>query len=177
MLEMNVFKPETGHKAQHYAFGDMLTSQEREYLVDNSMIRKFENGEVLCRQNRIEDVLYIILMGEVEVVEEVNEERRMTLGKLKSGDLVGEIAALFTVPRIASVYATKTTIVLEIPASAFSGLLKKTPLLSKLVYQKLYERSLETALRCAGKSQKEESVHPISDITRVLSCWQKEHLN
>lgn len=178
MIDSQSIKPDAQMlNGQQYAFGDMLTTQEREYLVDNSMIRKFEKGEVLCRQNRIEDVLYVILMGEVEIVEEVNEERRMVLGKLHTGDLVGEIAALFTVPRIASVYATKPTIALEIPASAFSGLLRKTPLLSKMVYQKLYERSLETALRCAGKSQQEDSGHPISDITRALSCWQKDHLN
>ena len=178
MMDSQTVKPDSPiHKGHQYAFGDMLTAQERQYLVDNSMIRKFEKGQVLCRQNRIEDVLYIILMGEVEIVEEVNEERRMTLGKLQTGDLVGEIAALFTVPRIASVYATRNTTVLEIPASAFSGLLRKTPLLSKMVYQKLYERSLETALRCAGKSQLTDSDHPISDISRALSCWQTEHLN
>ena len=161
MMDSQTVKPDSPiHKGHQYAFGDMLTAQERQYLVDNSMIRKFEKGQVLCRQNRIEDVLYIILMGEVEIVEEV-----------------GEIAALFTVPRIASVYATRNTTVLEIPASAFSGLLRKTPLLSKMVYQKLYERSLETALRCAGKSQLTDSDHPISDISRALSCWQTEHLN
>ena len=151
-------------KEGHYAFGDLLSSQDREYLVDNSCLKIFDKGEVLCRQNRIEDVLYVILMGEVEVIEENLEDSKMPLGKLYTGDLVGEIAALFTVPRIASVYATKTT------APAFSGLLKKTPLLSKIVYQKLYERSLETALRCAGKPNSDQQ-HKL-DITRTMSCWQ-----
>lgn len=158
------------NKEGHYAFGDLLSSQDREYLIDNSQLKIFDKGEVLCRQNRVEDVLYVILMGEVEVIEENIEENKMPLGKLYTGDLVGEIAALFTVPRIASVYATKTTVVLEIPASAFSGLLKKTPLLSKVVYQKLYERSLETALRCAGKPNSDQQ-HKL-DMTRIMSCWQ-----
>lgn len=158
-------------KGTHYAFGDLLSTQDREYLVENSHIKIFNKGDVLCRQNRIEDVLYVILMGEVEVIEEhTDETRSMPIGKLYTGDLVGEIAALFTVPRIASVYATKSTVVLEIPASAFSGLLKKTPLLSKIVYQKLYERSLETALRTAGKPSTEQQ-HKI-DLTRIMSCWQ-----
>ena len=92
-------------KGTHYAFGDLLSTQDREYLVENSHIKIFNKGDVLCRQNRIEDVLYVILMGEVEVIEEhTDETRSMPIGKLYTGDLVGEIAALFTVPRIASVY-------------------------------------------------------------------------
>lgn len=159
-------------KESHYAFGDLLSSQDREYLVENSHLKTFNKGDVLCRQNRIEDVLYVILMGEVEVIEETADADGTPIGKLYTGDLVGEIAALFTVPRIASVYATKSTVVLEIPASAFSGLLKKTPLLGKVVYQKLYERSLETALRCAGKPHSEQQQK--IDLTRIMSCWQSK---
>ena len=138
-------------------FGNVLTSSEREFLVANSQIKAFRTGEPLCRQNNVDDKLYVILVGEVVVIEEKAADTKITLGKLSRGNLVGEIAALFTVPRIASVYATQPTTALEVSAPVFSNLLDTAPSLSSMVYQKLYERSLDTAYRCAtqGKSDLE----------------------
>jgi CRP-like cAMP-binding protein len=119
----------------------------------------YNAGDILCRQNRIEDVLYVILVGEVEIVEERDETKKLKLGILHTGDLVGEIAALTTVPRIASVYANKPTVALEVTASDFAELLKKTPLLSKI----------------AGKSESKAEFG--GTITQMMSCWKNDKLN
>jgi CRP-like cAMP-binding protein len=114
--------------------------------------------------------LYLILVGEVEVSEEVNG-KKIVLGTLKTGDLFGEIAALFTVPRIATVSARKPTVVLEVPAEKFVDLIDRNTKLRDSVYQRLYERSLEAALRSMPHFGKLTG-RPSVDLSTMLRCWQ-----
>lgn len=151
-------------------FGHQLSLEDRRFLVDNGLVYQASPGTILCHQNGIENVLYIVLFGEVEVSEEV-QGRKIVLGNLKTGELFGEISALFTVPRIATVTAVKPTVVLEIPADKFARLIDSAPTLRELVYQKLYERSLETALRTMPVFDKfNQNGKPV--LSAMLRCWQ-----
>lgn len=151
-------------------FGHRLSLEDRKFLVKNSLVYQASPGTIICHQNGMERLLYILLYGEVEVSEEV-QGRKIVLGQLKSGELFGEISALFTVPRIATVTALKPTVVLEIPADKFAELIDRTPLLRETVYKKLYERSLETALRTMPVFDKmTQSAKP--DLSAMLSCWR-----
>jgi len=114
----------------------------------------------------------------MRISEEV-QGRKISLGSLKSGDLFGEIAALFTVPRIATVTATKTTVVLEIAADKFAALIDRVPEVREAVYQRLYERSLETALRSmpvfdkmGNKIKHQLGSQNVADLSKMLQCWQ-----
>jgi CRP-like cAMP-binding protein len=152
------------------AFGHKLSLEDRRFLVENGLVYQASPGTIICHQNGVENVLYIVLFGEVEVSEEI-QGRKITLGHLKTGELFGEISALFTVPRIATVAAIKPTVVLEIPADKFAQLIDSTPTLRELVYQKLYERSLETALRTMPVFDKfNQNGKP--DLSAMLRCWQ-----
>ena len=155
---------------ENEAFGHLLSRKDRAFLVKNSLVYQASPGTIICHQNGLEKVLYILLFGEVEVSEEV-QGRKIMLGQLKSGELFGEISALFTVPRIATVTALKSTVVLEIPADKFAELIDRAPLLREIVYKKLYERSLETALRTMPVFDKiNHTVKP--DLSAMLRCWQ-----
>ncbi|WP_455212314.1 cyclic nucleotide-binding domain-containing protein [Kaarinaea lacus] len=155
---------------ENSAFGHQLSREDRAFLVKNSLVYQASPGTIICHQNGTEKVLYILLFGEVEVSEEV-QGRKIVLGQLKSGELFGEISALFTVPRIATVTALKPTVVLEIPADKFAELIDRAPLLRELVYKKLYERSLETALRTMPVFDKfNQCAKP--DLSAMLRCWQ-----
>lgn len=155
---------------EHFNFGSQLTQEDRKFLVKNSLVYQASPGTILCHQNGIENVLYIVLYGEVEVSEEV-QGRKITLGHLKSGELFGEISALFTVPRIATVTAVKTSVLLEIPAEKFALLIDRAPSLREMVYQQLYERSLQTALRSMPVFDKlDNKLKP--DLSAMLQCWQ-----
>lgn len=154
----------------HFNFGRQLTLEDRKFLVKNSLVYQASPGTILCHQNGIENVLYIVLYGEVEVSEEV-QGRKITLGHLKSGELFGEISALFTVPRIATVTAVKTSVLLEIPADKFAMLIDRVPSLRETVYQQLYERSLQTAMRSMPVFDKlDKKLKP--DLSAMLQCWQ-----
>lgn len=155
------------------AFRESLSAKDRAYLIENGKLYTVAEDTVLCQQNKVEKILYVILMGEVEIIETINNEK-IHVGKLSTGDLVGEIGALFTVPRIASVVTITPTVVLEITTHVFKALLAKSVDLQDLVYQQLYERSLETALY-STRAIKNGQANSVPDLSNVLSCWQTQN--
>jgi CRP-like cAMP-binding protein len=159
----------------HYVFDDLLSKKERQYLVENGVVRNLISGDTLCRQNALEESIYILLTGEVEITEQC-EAKQVSLGKLQRGDIVGEIGALFSVPRIANVTATKPSVVLEVSASVFSELLSRTPILQGMVYQRLYERSLKTAMQSMPIFTQPNSTE-LPELSRVLKCFGAKYLN
>jgi len=158
-----------------YVFNDLLSTNEREYLVKHGKVRSLAEGETICQQNAIEDSMYVVLTGEVEIFEQIDQSK-IELGKLRHGDIVGEIGALFSVPRIASVKATKSCVVLEVSGSSFSELLNKTPILQNAVYQRLYERSLKTALQSIPEMTTVGSAES-PDLSMMLQCWGPNKIN
>ena len=159
----------------NYVFDDLLSKREREYLVKNGHVRNLNAGDTLCHQNTLETSIYILLTGEVEIIEEC-DNKQISLGKLKRGDIVGEIGALFSVPRIANVKATRPSVVLEVSAAAFSALLSQTPILQGMVYQRLYERSLKTAMQSMPIFTNEKTAE-LPELSRVLKCFGSKYLN
>jgi len=159
----------------NYVFDDLLSLRERQFLVERGQVRGLEAGETVCQQNAIEDSVYVLLTGEVEIIENV-DDKQISLGKLHRGDIVGEIGALFSLPRIASVTATKPSVVLEVAAKDFAELLNKTPILQGAVYQRLYERSLKTAMQSIPVFTQQNDAN-MPELSRVLKCWGSKYLN
>ena len=159
----------------NYVFDDLLSLRERQFLVEHGQVRSLEVGDTLCQQNAVEETIYVLLTGEVEILENV-DNKQISLGKLRRGDIVGEIGALFSLPRIATVTATKASVVLEVSAKDFTELLNKTPILQGAVYQRLYERSLKTAMQSMPVFAKQDNPN-MPELSRVLKCWGSKYLN
>ena len=158
-----------------YVFSNLLSYKDRTFLIENGRVRHLEKGDLLCHQDKLEDVAYIILTGEMSVVEAI-DDKEITIGRVISGDLVGEIGALFHLPRIASVVAKGPAAVLEIAPDDFWALLNRTPILHSAVYQQLYERSLQAAL-CSTPALKDKSEDKQPDLSRFLRCWHMSKPN
>lgn len=127
--------------------GDLLTSENKSLLMNNSLIRPVRVGEVLCHQGQIDKTLYLIVQGEVEVNTLVNGDLT-SLAKLRAGELIGEISALFSVPRIANVVVTQPSVLLEIPANVFWNILRENPFAKDEIVKRCRHRIIETSLRC-----------------------------
>ena len=128
-------------------FGDLLTPENKTFLVNNSLIRPAETGEVLCHQNQADNTLYLIIDGEVEV-SKVTDGRFTLLGILGAGELIGEISVLYMMPRIATVTVTQPSIVLEIPSEVFTSMLRENPDVQNAVLRRCKQRVIETSIRC-----------------------------
>ena len=128
-------------------FGDLLTSENKTFLINNSLVRPVETGEVLCQQNTLDNTLFLIIDGEVEI-SIASDDKITTLGRLGAGELVGEISSLLLIPRIATVTVTEPSVVLEIPCEVFSEILAGSVDMQLLVNKRCHNRIVETSLRC-----------------------------
>jgi len=127
-------------------FGDLLGKEDREYLLNRGTVRVVEPGEVLCKQYQRDSNVFVLLNGAVEVTEEV-KNTTVSLCKLYSGEVFGEIAALFMMPRIATVTVIKNSVVLEIPGEVLGDLIDKVPVLRDAVFERYHYRTINTALK------------------------------
>lgn len=128
------------------AFGDLLTSEEKQILIDRGTVHSAVIGETLCKQGEKDRRVFIIVMGEVEV-SEGSDDNQVVLTHLKRGEVFGEISALFDSPRISNVTVTKPSVILIIPGDVFEKLITGRSALYSAILERYKDRLSETALR------------------------------
>jgi predicted acylesterase/phospholipase RssA/CRP-like cAMP-binding protein len=82
-------------------------------------------GGVLFRQGDPGDAAYVVVAGRLRVVTHDPEER--VIGEVGRGEMVGEMALLEGVPRMATVLAARDTDLARFPRSAFEELIERHP--------------------------------------------------
>lgn len=127
-------------------FGELLDHEDRKYLLKHGEVYGAAADTVLCKDGEMGNTVFVILQGEVEVKKE-SDEKSMVIGTLGAGELVGEISALLSMPRIATVTVTQPSIILEIKIDDFSSFLDEVPNLKNMVYKKLGERTIQTTIQ------------------------------
>ncbi|UCE90480.1 MAG: cyclic nucleotide-binding domain-containing protein [Pseudomonadota bacterium] len=133
----------------NHPFSELLSSADREYLVDRSAVRSAAPGEIVCCQHERDTSVFLLVTGCAEVSEAVGDDQ-VVLAQLRQGELFGEISALFEVPRVSSVRVVRPSVLLEIPAVVLSELLVRRPLLRDAVLSRYRHRLTETALRAVN---------------------------
>ncbi|MDZ7805418.1 cyclic nucleotide-binding domain-containing protein [Thiohalophilus sp.] len=128
------------------AFGELLTQVEKELLLDFGVVRSAAPGELLCRPDQVDTRVYILVIGEVEVLDAVEQEGTV-LARLGRGELFGEISALFRLPRISAVRVSRPAVLLEIPGDVLEKVISGRPELYHAVIKRYKQRITETALR------------------------------
>ena len=128
------------------AFGDLLTNEEKQTLIDRGTVHSAAIGEVLCKQGEKDRRVFIIVMGEVEI-SKGSDENQMVVAYLRRGEVFGEISALFDSPRISNVKATKPSVILIIPGDVFETLITGRSELYSAILDRYKDRLSETALR------------------------------
>jgi len=128
------------------AFGDLLTVEQRQFLLDRGAVRSVLPGEVLCEYGQRGDRVYILVFGEVEV-SKINEGQSVVLAHLRQGEIFGEISALYNSPRISTVTVSKPSVLLEIPGDILTQVVDQNRLLRSAIIQRYQTRITSTALR------------------------------
>ena len=132
--------------ASQFAFGELLSADEKRYLLDHGVVRSVKAGELVCEQGQIDRRVYILVIGSVEV-SEGSGEQKVLLANLRRGEIFGEISALFNLPRISTVTVTRPSVMLELPGEILETLISRRPLLRDAVLQCYRQRIIDTALR------------------------------
>jgi signal transduction histidine kinase len=97
---------------------------EVEELISNCQVKSYPEGTVLCRENAIEQIFYMILEGEVQVTKLLNSREDRLLKTLTPGDFFGEMALIHNAERAATVTARTPVVVLELDKKAFDSVLE-----------------------------------------------------
>ena len=140
-LKMKLFE-----NNRYSIFDDILNNEERKYMLKHGEVYNADSGTVLCHQDRISNDLFFILQGGVKITKK-SDEKEIELGFLSVGDIFGEISALLSAPRIATVAANKPSLILEMKKDDFINLLEFAPNLKQLVYKQLSKRNLQTSIQ------------------------------
>lgn len=157
--------------ASHQLFGDLLTTVEKEYLLDRGIVRSIAPGIRLCRQYQRDDRVYILVVGEVEASS--GEDMAKThIANIRQGELFGEIAALFGMPRICDITVTRPSVVLEIPSSVLRTIIEARIELRDAVMQRFRARITETALRAVPlfRYLPDESMKQLVDTATLVGA-------
>lgn len=103
----------------------------------------FEAGEVVFRQGDLGDRMYIIIDGEVEVVQQPANGQECVLATLKAGEWFGEMALFNDEPRGATVRTVTSVNALSVERSAFKTLIAHIPPLREVFERIMHERQAE----------------------------------
>lgn len=106
------------------------------YGLDNDTLHKlhhvaiektYEPNVVLCHQGVIENTFYVVVKGQVEVVQTLEDGQKRLLGVCKPPQFFGEMGLLDETPRIADCITKTKTTVLEITHEIFHDLVDSSP--------------------------------------------------
>jgi CRP-like cAMP-binding protein len=100
-------------------------------------------GQILISQGDVGDAAYIIVDGEAEVLVG-SPAGPLKVAVLKRNDIVGEIAILCDVPRIATVQAASELVTLKITKDVFLRMLTDFPEMGLKIMRVLADRLAKT---------------------------------
>jgi signal transduction histidine kinase len=120
-----------------------ITPDEVQELISHSQVNSYPSGTVLCRENAVENIFYMILEGEVEVTKNINKSEERLLQTLGPGDFFGEMALIHNAPRAATVTAKTDLVALELYKDSFDNVLKRSSSIALAMVHEISNRLRE----------------------------------
>lgn len=99
--------------------------------------RTYPPQTVLCHQGENEDTFYIVLEGEVAIVQDLEDGRQRSLGKRGPGEYFGELSLLDNTPRMANCITVSETSVLEVTEDLFNTILRESPVVAYAIVRQV----------------------------------------
>jgi CRP/FNR family cyclic AMP-dependent transcriptional regulator len=134
------------------SFWARLAEPERQELRRVGVPVRFGTDQPIMSQGQVERHLVVILSGSVKVIKVIEQGIEKVLALCGPGSLVGELAALTSAPRSASVIALEPVHGLRIEINQFDGVARKHPTLRTQLELVLAERLLQADERRAEGS-------------------------
>lgn len=108
-----------------------LTPEECIELSEVLPRETYAPGETIVTEGGNPDSLYIILEGEVEILQSEEDGEWVSLGRLTSGDTIGALEMIYRQPRPATVRSVEATVVLRWDRALLTQFMKAKPLALK----------------------------------------------
>ena len=120
-----------------------ITPDEVQELISHSQVHSYPAGTVVCREDKIENIFYMILEGEVAVTKSINSTEARLLQTLGPGDFFGEMALIHNAPRAATVTAKTAIVALELDKESFDTVLKRSSSIALAMVHEISNRLRE----------------------------------
>jgi signal transduction histidine kinase len=104
-----------------------IKPEEVQEIIANSRIITYPANMVVCKENELEHIFYMVLEGDFEVTKMINDSEVRLLKSLTAGDFFGEMALIHNAPRAATVKSKTNAILLELDKDGFDRVLKRSP--------------------------------------------------
>jgi len=124
---------------------------ERAALMGRFRSREVPEGRVVILEGEPADGLYVVLSGSLDVWKRRDGEQARA-GRLREGDVFGEMSCLRKGPASASVSAARRSLLLRLPRAAFDELVITHPQILELVSELSDERHHSLAAVAAGQA-------------------------
>jgi CRP-like cAMP-binding protein len=136
-------------------FFERLQPQERASIAERFRPRRFGRGARIIEERSPGGGLFLILVGEVEVVRGP-AEAEVALGKLGEGSYFGEMSLLRGGTASATVRAVRMTEVVQLPPRDFYEVVSQHPVLWEQLRSEAERRELANHAIVAGEARKSE---------------------
>ena len=132
---MAYFDYETGEadnaSTEQVTILDDLSEDEWQMIVRSSRSINFKPGQVLLEEGEVDDAVYILVSGKVEVIGRHSFGRVKRIATIDEGSVFGEVAFFDHRPRSASVRAISEGRVLSISRRSFDKIAAWNPRLAQ----------------------------------------------
>src|SRR5271165_2787552 len=125
-------------------FLERLTAEERTGLEELAGKRTFPKDSILMFQDDEDDRLLLLLSGRVKVTRAGPGDHALLLAIRGAGELLGELAFIERLPRIATVTALETVEALVLPAGRFQSYLERNPRVALVLTESVAARLRES---------------------------------
>ncbi len=139
---------EQAQKLREIPLFSALDKSQLKLLAFTSEVFSYNAGDYLFYQDEVADGIYVVLEGNVSVLDESTEEP-VVLARKTSGALLGEMAVLRSVRRSAAVRVDSEALVLKISAERFIDLITSTPEIALYVLKDISTRLEDTSTELA----------------------------
>jgi len=148
---------------RHSRLATELSEAQMRTLADSLVLRDLRPDEVLVKEGKSDNHLYVIVNGAIGVVRNAATTERVTLLTLTTGDLVGELSFIDDTPHYASLVSIGPTRVFGLERQKLEALLGVQP---EIVY-----RVMRAIVRTVHEIQRRISMHS----TELTNYIYKQH--
>jgi len=129
------------------SFFALLEQDERDALLALGVPRAFPRGALLMFEHEPGERVMILLSGRAKISRLHDDGRELLLSIRDPGDLIGELALIDGLPRLASAIALEPVEALVIPAQAFRGYVDARPRIAVVLLMVFARRFRDVTLK------------------------------
>lgn len=146
-----------------------LTEGDDRTLAENAEIQWYGYPECVVFQNEIENSLYIVVKGNLDVLVKQVDGSQLKVGSLTQNQIFGEMGLLTGAPRTATVRATSDTLLCKISKKALQPIISNRPDIITQLSEILAERETKTIQASSEYSEEQKAKEKQGAKERLLN--------